>query len=275
MMPIHRLNCKRAITPTGARDQDNGHDEIHPAVGRKAVPEDRVLEVAGEHPWYLNPQMASKNRMMPAIPSTIAENTIQPSPVSSMVALLWGVSVRPGRRLAETSVARTVDQRQGQRSRRRAASDGCWPLITNDHHLTPAQVLTAYRYQPHLERRHHCLKAAQAVAPVPTARPRPHRRPAVLPLPGPPHPRPHRTPDPHRHDQHRQAPPSTSTPKTETAPPPARHESWTSSPITPATSTTTAGLYRSSNPTSKPASEPCCDYSPSPQAPTNTTDDTA
>ena len=50
--------------------------------------------------------------------------------------------------------------------RRAAASDGCWPLITNDADLTPAQVLTAYRYQPHLERRHHCLKAAQAVAPV-------------------------------------------------------------------------------------------------------------
>jgi transposase len=50
--------------------------------------------------------------------------------------------------------------------RRAAASDGCWPLITNDPDLTPAQILAAYRYQPHLERRHHCLKGAQAVAPV-------------------------------------------------------------------------------------------------------------
>lgn len=50
--------------------------------------------------------------------------------------------------------------------RRAAASDGCWPLITNAADLTPAQVLAAYRYQPHLERRHHCLKGAQAVAPV-------------------------------------------------------------------------------------------------------------
>jgi transposase len=49
---------------------------------------------------------------------------------------------------------------------RAAASDGCWPLITNDTRLTPTQVLSAYRYQPHLERRHHCLKGAQAVAPV-------------------------------------------------------------------------------------------------------------
>ena len=50
--------------------------------------------------------------------------------------------------------------------RRAAASDGCWPLITNDTDLTPTQVLAAYRYQPHLERRHHCLKGPQAVAPV-------------------------------------------------------------------------------------------------------------
>lgn len=50
--------------------------------------------------------------------------------------------------------------------RRATASDGCWPLITNDAVLIPAEVLAAYRYQPHLERRHHCLKGAQAVAPV-------------------------------------------------------------------------------------------------------------
>lgn len=50
--------------------------------------------------------------------------------------------------------------------RRAAASDGCWPLITNDTDLSPAQILAAYRYQPHLERRHHCLKGPQAVAPV-------------------------------------------------------------------------------------------------------------
>ncbi|MCA1698985.1 MAG: hypothetical protein LC790_08820 [Actinobacteria bacterium] len=50
--------------------------------------------------------------------------------------------------------------------RRAAASDGCWPLITNAADLIAPDVLAAYRYQPHLERRHHCLKGAQAVAPV-------------------------------------------------------------------------------------------------------------
>ena len=47
-----------------------------------------------------------------------------------------------------------------------AASDGCFPLITNDQHLTDAEVLAAYRYQPNLERRNHLLKGHQAVAPV-------------------------------------------------------------------------------------------------------------
>ncbi len=49
---------------------------------------------------------------------------------------------------------------------RDAASDGCFPLITNDTTMTPAEVLAAYRYQPNLERRNHMLKGPQEVAPV-------------------------------------------------------------------------------------------------------------
>ena len=47
-----------------------------------------------------------------------------------------------------------------------ARSDGCFPLVTNDTGLTDAQVLSAYKYQPHLERRHAQLKGTQLVAPV-------------------------------------------------------------------------------------------------------------
>jgi len=47
-----------------------------------------------------------------------------------------------------------------------AASDGCFPLISNDHALTDADVLTAYRYQPNLEKRHHQLKSVQDATPV-------------------------------------------------------------------------------------------------------------
>lgn len=49
---------------------------------------------------------------------------------------------------------------------RDAASDGCFPLITNDTDLNAAELLAAYRYQPNLERRNHMLKGPQEVAPV-------------------------------------------------------------------------------------------------------------
>lgn len=47
-----------------------------------------------------------------------------------------------------------------------AATDGCFPLVTNDTALCDADVLAAYRYQPNLERRHHLLKATQHADPV-------------------------------------------------------------------------------------------------------------
>ena len=46
-----------------------------------------------------------------------------------------------------------------------AASDGCFPLITNDRVLSDADVLGAYRYQPNLERRHHLLTSVQMPRP--------------------------------------------------------------------------------------------------------------
>jgi transposase len=50
--------------------------------------------------------------------------------------------------------------------RRDAASDGCFPLITNTDDLSNAEVLIAYRYQPNLEKRHHQLKSVHEAAPV-------------------------------------------------------------------------------------------------------------
>jgi transposase len=47
-----------------------------------------------------------------------------------------------------------------------ARCDGIFPLITNDHDLPLAAVLTAYKYQPRLEKRHEQLKSVYAVAPV-------------------------------------------------------------------------------------------------------------
>ena len=47
-----------------------------------------------------------------------------------------------------------------------AATDGAFPLVTNDTDMSDADVLGAYRYQPNLERRHHLLKATQDADPV-------------------------------------------------------------------------------------------------------------
>jgi len=47
-----------------------------------------------------------------------------------------------------------------------AVTDGMFPLISNDHQLDDAEVLTTYRYQPNLERRHHLLKSTQQADPL-------------------------------------------------------------------------------------------------------------
>jgi Domain of unknown function (DUF4277) len=56
-----------------------------------------------------------------------------------------------------------VDQ---ARAARDAASDGCYPLITNDTSLTPAGLLAAYKRQPRLERRHATFKGVLRATPA-------------------------------------------------------------------------------------------------------------
>jgi transposase len=47
-----------------------------------------------------------------------------------------------------------------------AATDGCFPLVSNDRDLTDPELLGAYRYQPNLEKRHHQLKTVLHAAPI-------------------------------------------------------------------------------------------------------------
>ncbi len=47
-----------------------------------------------------------------------------------------------------------------------AASDGCFPLITNDNDLSPAGLLAAYKRQPRLERRHATFKGVLRATPA-------------------------------------------------------------------------------------------------------------
>jgi transposase len=60
-------------------------------------------------------------------------------------------------------IALSIDE---TRVARDAASDGCYPLITNDRQMSGAELLAAYKYQPNLEKRHAHLKGTQLVAPV-------------------------------------------------------------------------------------------------------------
>jgi transposase len=77
---------------------------------------------------------------------------------------------RPGkstryRKLTKTSFELDVQIDSGA-VRYDAASDGFFPLTSNDRDLPDADVLRAYRYQPNLEKRHHQLKKVQDAAPV-------------------------------------------------------------------------------------------------------------
>ncbi len=47
-----------------------------------------------------------------------------------------------------------------------AATDGQFPLVSNDRDLTDPELLAAYRYQPNLEKRHHQLKTVLSAAPI-------------------------------------------------------------------------------------------------------------
>ena len=77
---------------------------------------------------------------------------------------------RPGPNTAYKKITRTtlrirftVDEDQVAHD---AASDGVWPLITNDQQMAPAELLAAYKWQPNLEKRHAQLKGTQLVAPM-------------------------------------------------------------------------------------------------------------
>jgi transposase len=45
-------------------------------------------------------------------------------------------------------------------------ADGRYPLLTNDRSLTPAQVLTAHKAQPRIEKRFEQLKTEHEIARV-------------------------------------------------------------------------------------------------------------
>jgi transposase len=79
---------------------------------------------------------------------------------------------RPGKdtryRKLTTTRFRLEVEIDADRVRYDAASDGCFPLVSNgsETERLHTEVLRAYRYQPNLEKRHHELKSVQDAAPV-------------------------------------------------------------------------------------------------------------
>ena len=80
-----------------------------------------------------------------------------------------------------------------------AASDGCFPLITNDHDLTDARGARRLPLPAQPRTPPPPAQVRPRRRPGPAAQPRPDRSPVLLPVPRPAPRRPHRTPDPHRH----------------------------------------------------------------------------
>ncbi len=124
---------------------------------------------------------------------------------------------RPGPGTTYQTITRTsfqiscdIDDEQAARD---AASDGCWPLITNDTAMTGVQILAAYHYQPNLERRHHLLKGTQDATPGLDQDHHPHRGDLPVPLHRAADLRPDRTPDPDR-DENRPDPQHPALPRT-------------------------------------------------------------
>jgi len=68
-------------------------------------------------------------------------------------------------RRAVKQISKVQAQRNPAGIARAQAMDGIFPLTTNTQ-LTPLQVLRAYKYQPHLEKRHSLFKSLLEVCPL-------------------------------------------------------------------------------------------------------------
>jgi transposase len=69
-------------------------------------------------------------------------------------------------RREEQRTYRAVVDEDGAAVAADALSDGLFPLVTNDEHLSLEEALAKYKYQPFVEKRHEQLKSVFGVAPV-------------------------------------------------------------------------------------------------------------
>jgi transposase len=103
----------------------------------------------------------AKHRCAPPLQADIHDRP--PEPVVAQIRRADNTIARRRTLRARFALSWQLDH---QALAREAAADGCYALITNDRALTDADILSAYRYQPNLEKRHHQLKSVQDATPV-------------------------------------------------------------------------------------------------------------
>jgi transposase len=162
----HRIVWVRSSSKIG-RDADVRHDRIARGIaaldelnGRLASPRCRIKTM-----------VAAEQAATAALAQTGAARWIAFEVTAEQIEDFR--QEKRGRPGANTRYRKTVRTRLSlrwatdeDRIARDAASDGCFPLISNDRLLDDAALLVAYKYQPHLEKRHAQLKGTQLVAPM-------------------------------------------------------------------------------------------------------------
>jgi transposase len=162
----HRIMWVRSSSKIG-RDADARHDRIARGIAaldalnqRLASPRCRTKTV-----------VAAEQAATAALAKTGAARWITFDVVANEIENFR--QEKRGRPGANTRYRKTVTTRLSIRWRtdedriaRDAASDGCFPLISNDRLLDDAGLLVAYKYQPNLEKRYAQLKGTQLVAPM-------------------------------------------------------------------------------------------------------------
>jgi hypothetical protein len=162
----HRIIWVRSSSKIG-RDTDARHDRI--ARGIAALDE-------------LNQRLASPRCRIKTLVAAEQAATTALAKTGAARWITFGVATdqiesfrqeKRGRPGANTRYRKTTTTRLSirwatdeDRIARDAATDGCFPLISNDRLLDDAGLLAAYKYQPHLEKRHAQLKGTQLVAPM-------------------------------------------------------------------------------------------------------------
>jgi transposase len=162
----HRIVWVRSSSKIG-RDADTRHDRI--ARGIAAL--DQLNQRLASPRCRIKTLLAAEQAATTALAHTNAARWITFEVTAEQIEDFR--QEKRGRPGANTRYRKTVRTQLSirwstdeERIARDAASDGCFPLISNDRQLDDAGLLAAYKYQPHLEKRHAQLKGTQLVAPM-------------------------------------------------------------------------------------------------------------